>query len=604
MAKFCYQPISTGSDVEIRLIHLLPGARSDQIRCELKHASLQDEFHYDAVSYCWGISTERISITCNEGYLNITQNLHSFLVQIRHATETRVLWADAICIDQANLDERSSQVQHMRIIYSKADRVIVWLGKACSDSDNAISYAAHIAQLDPTTTGPFQYSGDTPPIGDAIWGSLGRLFSRPYFQRSWIVQEIAMAKYVTVLCGSSSINWVELFKAASYFHLSGVSMLFKNTHLPCIQAIQLTRNERIKGSTIHPLCVLLREKFTLATDLRDYVFAFCGLAEPSFRKINLQPNYHLNVKEIYTRLAVAILINDQNLDLFTVPGAPAPRQEQVQDLPSWVPDWSQKTQATSLLRRESIDIPVWAQATRQTICSPQFSPDWQQLQLEGYIVDSVTLQTIVLAESEPLDVAGASFHRVLTLMARTAKLHHCFYSELERVIKARGGKKYVNGDDIMDVYWLTIRGGYFPEGFEETRAAFLLWYRELRRFWWMIYVDYFFPIYYVFLACEALLQAVRALLGLSVLRSTPKLDFPLYSLCNQRRIFRTREGYVGLGPVSSMVGDQIALCKGGRLPLVVRKAGDSWMLVGDCYISGMTKGALFDESKCKQMWFT
>jgi hypothetical protein len=37
-------------------------------------------------------------------------------------------WYDALCINQADLAERSHQVGIMRQIYEKADRVVIWLG--------------------------------------------------------------------------------------------------------------------------------------------------------------------------------------------------------------------------------------------------------------------------------------------------------------------------------------------------------------------------------------------------------------------------------------------------------------------------------------------
>jgi len=38
------------------------------------------------------------------------------------------MWIDALCIDQADLQEKGHQVAHMGQIFRRADRVVIWLG--------------------------------------------------------------------------------------------------------------------------------------------------------------------------------------------------------------------------------------------------------------------------------------------------------------------------------------------------------------------------------------------------------------------------------------------------------------------------------------------
>jgi hypothetical protein len=49
-----------------------------------------------------------------------------------------MLWADQICIDQSNLDERSQQVLLMKAIYEKALTVFVYLGEGSPDSQMGV----------------------------------------------------------------------------------------------------------------------------------------------------------------------------------------------------------------------------------------------------------------------------------------------------------------------------------------------------------------------------------------------------------------------------------------------------------------------------------
>lgn len=69
-----------------------------------------------------------------------------------------------------------------------------------------------------------------------------------------------------------------------------------------------------------------------------------------------------------------------------------------------------------------------------------------------------------------------------------------------------------------------------------------------------------------------------------------------------RRLCVTEQGLIGLAPKGAKAGDKVVLCKGGRVPLVVREEDDRVVLVGDCYIHGIMKGELWDEGDCQEFW--
>jgi hypothetical protein len=117
---------------------LNPGAHNEPISSSLICTSLYNSaVAYEALSYTWGDHRHREEISLVtletgeriEYVLAVTSSLHSALKSLRPQTgPARTLWIDAICINQADLDERSSQVARMREIYHKANMVIVWLG--------------------------------------------------------------------------------------------------------------------------------------------------------------------------------------------------------------------------------------------------------------------------------------------------------------------------------------------------------------------------------------------------------------------------------------------------------------------------------------------
>ncbi|RBR13617.1 hypothetical protein FVER53590_08582 [Fusarium verticillioides] len=99
------------------------------IFCKLETLNfLEDNVDYETLSYAWGSSEDKATIIVNEATLQITQNLRDALSYLRHDSKPRSIWIDAICINQSDVDERSSQVRLMGRIYSSASCVISWLG--------------------------------------------------------------------------------------------------------------------------------------------------------------------------------------------------------------------------------------------------------------------------------------------------------------------------------------------------------------------------------------------------------------------------------------------------------------------------------------------
>ena len=211
-------------DAHIRLIHLNAGLRNDSISIQIhENVSLENAPVYEALSYAWGESRKTGSISCGSESIAVTQNLATALVQIRDPDKIRTLWIDQICINQDDVDERNKQVALMGKIYSKAEKVVVWLGDGHPDDGMAFDFAPRLlSYLPPLSAG----HGVTrrglvarhalPLIDCPGWIALSRIFSRPYFRRSWIIQEVALARHAAVHCGPYVIDWDVLATASSY----------------------------------------------------------------------------------------------------------------------------------------------------------------------------------------------------------------------------------------------------------------------------------------------------------------------------------------------------------------------------------------------------
>ncbi|KAF7864071.1 hypothetical protein EAF04_007036 [Stromatinia cepivora] len=143
MLQFSYTLAPLGLD-SIRLLSLLPNRdETAPLQCELHEYPLQKsckETHlYEALSYTWGgFDDPPQCISIDGHFLPVTSNLYAALLRLRNCTFNRIIWVDAICINQEDEQEKSRQIQMMARIYGQANRVIVYLGKAADDSDLAL----------------------------------------------------------------------------------------------------------------------------------------------------------------------------------------------------------------------------------------------------------------------------------------------------------------------------------------------------------------------------------------------------------------------------------------------------------------------------------
>ena len=69
-----------------------------------------------------------------------------------------------------------------------------------------------------------------------------------------------------------------------------------------------------------------------------------------------------------------------------------------------------------------------------------------------------------------------------------------------------------------------------------------------------------------------------------------------------RRMARTKAGRLALVPAASRLGDSITVCKGGRVPLIFRRRGAYFELIGESYVHGVMKGEVFTEENCEAIW--
>ena len=200
----------------IRLLKLYPPSKRYDNNLEANLIVRKDE-HYEALSYTWGSDGDTGSIRVQSGEgefedVDIQPNLESALRQLRKPFRPRLLWVDAICIDQDNLEEKNHQVPKMATIYNDAKRVCVWLGEGGASIEKALSFVNRILDLDNFD----RLVADPSSVKD--WHALWELMNSSWFSRRWVIQEIALARKATVHCGKARpVQWRDFANAVALF---------------------------------------------------------------------------------------------------------------------------------------------------------------------------------------------------------------------------------------------------------------------------------------------------------------------------------------------------------------------------------------------------
>jgi hypothetical protein len=148
MPKYQYDPLPSGSRF-IRLAVLCPGDFEDEIELRLVHARLDDAPEYESLSYAWEEAALSRVVEIEGHALPISPALETALRHLRTRTKDRVLWIDALCINQADNGERNNQVGFMDDIYAVAKRVVVWIGPQDGESERAMEFLKEMGDSNP-----------------------------------------------------------------------------------------------------------------------------------------------------------------------------------------------------------------------------------------------------------------------------------------------------------------------------------------------------------------------------------------------------------------------------------------------------------------------
>ncbi|KAI2769031.1 HET-domain-containing protein [Daldinia loculata] len=604
MDFYCYVPFGTEPECnQFRILTLLPGSGEEPLECILSHGDIGESPPYEAISYVWGDPHDKAGIICNGKPLAITAGLHTVLHHFRSPSEKRSLWADAICINQNDSNERGSQVGRMKDIYSKADRVLIWLGEEKDESDRGIAVALDIAhachqytsyggslvtisfddELALQLFGKFRDKSEFPRLS-----AFARIIERLWFTRVWVVQELALATDAMVFCGNSHISWTDLLAAiTAQDHLN--LWLSDHERNAYVFILERAREEWRAGIRRSLLSVLFRYRILDATDPRDKVFGLNALIKSELSGTRaLQPNYNVSTTELYTAVAKEILEHSPDLNLLSVPrrfsgAGPC-------NLPSWVPDWT-NTRLTAPLGLANYSDINELSFTASGVSKPEIvlDTDSNVLGVQGHRVDRITaVGTVLRLEHLP----RTNYHGI--------RIPKCAFvlDDWCRVVRVWESELYITGEPIRDAFVQTLAAGSSHESAEILRAQLDILERNATIVRWLRRLPRLFPDWLV----DKIVYLVHAMLFYDRTdQMTLGFRIPLSSLAD-RRVFRTDKGYIGLGSALTEVDDEVAVVAGAKVPLILRRKGSQWTLKGDCFLKGIMQGEAYREDETSQMW--
>ncbi|KAN0119363.1 Heterokaryon incompatibility protein (HET) domain containing protein, partial [Hyaloscypha variabilis] len=300
--KFIYEPLDT-DDNAIRLLTLLY-EDTDVVHCTLEHVSLINPPEFVALSYCWGDSAITKSIKINGIVVQVTSNLECALRHLR-IKGYGCLWVDAVCINQQDKTERSQQLLWMGSIYRRAKEVVAWTGE---DFDLAIDFINRLNGLEKSKSTLPTVLNDHIREAEAFFEFL----ARPYWRRVWIIQELALARHVTIHCGRLETSWSALNASICKF-----GSWVKHPRITNIKNLAEFGDDAAHNRPVNFLEALGRSSAALSTEPHDKVFALLGLVYDSALYIPV-PNYKQSIRDICISMTISAISTTSSLDIIPV----------------------------------------------------------------------------------------------------------------------------------------------------------------------------------------------------------------------------------------------------------------------------------------------
>jgi hypothetical protein len=552
---------------------------------------------YHCLSWTWGQGKRNHLILIDKSPFYVTRNLHDALRHLRSdasfSSPSFLLWIDMICINQSDDDEKNIQVVRMSDTYKDARKVIVWLGDYPERREATGEVASFLSEHLPPIPDGQTYVGPKPEYlleqrNAAILRALCQdVLRRPWWWRMWVIQEVALARSILVLCDGHHLSWEHLVYTTQWIRILNINLLKPeaqglydtNPYLPNINFKSMYRHKHVFGGDVDlPILELLQNASScLATNPKDMIYSLVGLAT------DIEASNHLNnedklvvdyseetsVEQVYIDFAkLHIHTHKENpLEIITFS---RPNPERRRSLPSWVPDWSNlrdtacyslATPSVGSKQRAEIIRPYFYHVSGTKSQTPEVTPD-NGLRVKGIRFDTVS-QVGEPYEGAPGEDISLVIEQWETLALgerrqRSTDSYPCsdqpLWTALDRTLVA---------DIAVDGSRLGL-----PEGYLFLRMA-------------LQYMS----------GVERLRFGISGAAGQTALSDRRRAA---QLRCVRRRFFITSKGFFGLGPKNMEKGDVVFVLYGCNVPVVLRRNGQFWAFVGEAFVAGIMDGEVID----------
>jgi hypothetical protein len=312
------------------------------------------------LSWCWGSRGEGqiTAFTCDGQRFPVSQHLYELLSNLnpKNAHSSVRIWIDSICINQDHVEEKNVHVSHMHEIYGQARNVIVWLGTPEDGSDlvmdsKKISELNKALQLVPGSNIALSVTAPgLPHAEDPIWKAIGRICDRDWFYRTWVIQEIALARRAELLCGMHRLDWDDFVNLVCGISRTGLASICRGPRstgmtrpdgFAVLMDLSWTKTMvQNKDLSLNYLLRMVRLKEV--TKPVDKVYGLLGIIGEDMRSA-IKVNYAENDRQYwraYVELAEQIVAaDDLNFWLLCM----ASSRERPERLPTWCPNFNSLT---------------------------------------------------------------------------------------------------------------------------------------------------------------------------------------------------------------------------------------------------------------------
>ncbi|OCK79282.1 HET-domain-containing protein [Lepidopterella palustris CBS 459.81] len=580
-----YLPIDK-SKQEIRLLQLNPGSGLDPVSCELRVAKLQDDPVYVALSYVWGDETLKRRITMNGTGLEITENLEIALRYCRHKNQKRVLWVDALCINQTDRLEKGHQVGIMGQIYAKADLTYLWLGESADDSDFAMDLLSRLQ--------PDYFKHSTGEEDVRAWRAIPLLLTRPWWSRLWVVQEAFLSRRAVVKCGEKEAG-IERFVLVKEFYdgskrrwrgpsgdgKRAPTNVLSSQHVAifpfamCLLFWSILKRGITEGGTDLWVWICLTYPFC-CTEPKDKIYALLGLSRIEDQD-RIATDYTISENELLKKVTAHALRQHGLVVLQIRPQSPASENP---DLPSWVTDWISPLRTTSTLNslvdNNTVNYADGNQDSRQITWEKigivpfpkhdkfyfHISDDLDVLTVTGFVFDVVDFSGPT-PYVKPHD--GMSYAMDLRVQKERVNVTRRACKEWETHFRNHRYNPYFDKDGHYEAFWRTLIANRLSdvEGPPPER---------------------FFISFGLWMGHSYTKRISRTGNDYSYAKG-------VVTECLNHAFITTKLGYCGLALRSTLPGDLVCVFLGGRVPFILRPIGlDHYKFIGEAYVHGIVQG--------------